>query len=248
MKKLVFALAILFCVSIVGCTKQEKNFINTTERTQFETSTTQPASATTMFATTTKEQSLQNTFPSTTQTELTEHSNMSIDYSFIKEFKSVEQYKQEFLKYKSFDDVKKSVGYKNYPDNYLKIDKSYASMMLEDKFFLALNSGKLNLKQIKYQLEWAYVSCYYEVDSEEVVIGYCTSKEMAKSYNFLKEKPDIITENGCELHLTKRSKPQYSWYNEEFDTAFYMESKLFDDKKVLLDCINDITIEKINIV
>ena len=164
MKKFILVLlALLFCVIIVGCdntgdvitsitTSQTSNNITTQATTSIWEAT---LSTTTQSSTTTKTKK-DNKNPN-------EGTGMSIDYSFIKEFKTIKQYKQEFLAYKSFNDIKKSVGYKYHPDNHLKIDKSYASMMLKDKFFLVLNN-KFKLKKINFQLDWAYVMFHYEIN------------------------------------------------------------------------------------
>lgn len=236
MKKYISALLIvLFCLSVVGCNSNVEVVTPTT------TNVTTTATAPTATTETTK------TIQSSKTTEIQADTGISGKDYLCKRFSSLQDYKNEFIKYKSFEDIKQSVGYTGEYDKYAREN---TSLMLQDKCFMVMEYPNMSLLGITYYFNGMYVSFLYKNSDAEHLMGYDTSRKTIE-YDKVNLQNDydvaFTTDDGCPVYRTKLNSYYYQWYDEEFDCSFFVMSELIKSDSEAKEIIDNLKIKKIMI-
>lgn len=200
MKKIIIVL-VLIVLTFSGCNNAPKraSVENPTESTVYSDS-----SNTTIKITTTK------TMQSSKTTEKnTEKEGISGKDYLCKRFSTLQDYKNEFMKYKSFEDIKKSVGYTGEYDKYAREN---TSLILKDKCFMVMEYPNMSLLGITYYFNGMYVSFSYKNSDAEHLMGYDTSRKTI-DYDKVNLQNDydvaFTTDDGCPVYRTKLNSYYY---------------------------------------
>ena len=226
-------LVFVFCLSFTACEDKEKNISPSTATTTTITSSR-------ISENITKKTTATKTVEKTTA----EKTRIVCRYPASKNFSSVEEYKNEFMKYKSFNDIKESYGF---ADKYDKYARERTSLMLIDKYFLVMEYPDMPIEKISYDYAGSAVSFYYKkfrlsYETSREAIDY-EKKRLPKSYDVL-----FVSNEGYNVYRTKRNSYFYGWYDEKNDGLFYIQFQSIKNEEDVKKVIDNITIEKINTI